>query len=865
MSFIIVTDEDDPQKALQGDGDRYFVGSRAFGEFFTADQSSDDFGSKTFIHFYDDANGTLLQTVEYHTSCSQPVTLGDVIGNATLTGYDGEDGSASLPPVVDPPEIDLGGVMLTTDMPFNPSNIGVDADSPTGPLAQLGDKVTWTYVVTNPGNVPLTVVNVFDDSGTPETDKWPGQGNDDFKPVPVLKDGFNFGDENKDDLLDPGEVWYYQAMEIATESGQYKNTARVVGKDNTGQRVIDMDMSHYIVNPLVFEKYVSVPTPPSNVDQCDINGKPVSLSFEYIPGTLIMTGQASDKATATGTPDDDGESYIVVGDGDLFAGVVQEGSVFTIGGSFGSNTVFEIYDDLAAFNAGASPLQTLEYHTSCSQPIQLGDMIGSVILVGYQGEDGSDSRETGLGDPADSPTGPTVLLGDEVVFNYEVTNAGNVGLVNVSVTDSVLGNITEIVGKSINDDDVLDPGETWVYTASTIAEEAGQQFNLGTITANSMQAPGGTILSANDPAFHFVETIKFFVVNADDDSTFTYTESGGAVGNSLLAEENKDPRGLGTDADGEKIWVVDKNREVFVYDAEGDFETSWVANGIGKDAEGIAVHPDPSNNRIWIVTKEKKRVFRFNSGKSKDGGSLSPNSSFALRSDNDHPKGLTTDGTFLWVVDDDGGTEKVFKYKYNGQFLGSWEIGDSSLEEPRGITVDPNGGETIWIVDKKSGKVYQFDNATGVTSGTLNSSGMFPLAAGNEKPEGLADPFIGTLPPANPLHREDNALDIDGNGVVTPLDALLIINALNQHSDLPSDDPALVFEMIGMPVDSSGDGAVSALDALLVINALNQRVGAAEGEFSSISDELDSRLDSTDDFFAEYGGLDYEDLRKKRR
>ena len=757
--------------------------------------------------------------------------------------------------------------MLSTDMPFDPGNIGDLADSPTGPLAQFGDRVTWTYSVTNPGNVPLTINSLFDDNET--NDQIPGLGGDDFEPAPVLKaNGFNYGDSNNDNLLDPGEVWYYQAMEIATEAGQHKNTAKVRAQDASTTMVMDADMSHYIVNPLVFEKYVAVPRPPSDVDQCDINGKPVSLSFEYIPGTIVMTGQDSSKATATGTPDEDGESYIVVGDGDLFAGLVQEGSVFTIGGSFGSNTVFEIYDNQAAFNAGDSPLQTLEYHTSCSQPIQLGDTIGSVILVGYQGEDGSASQETGLGDQADSPTGPTVLLGDEVVFNYEVKNAGNVGLVNVVVTDNVLGSITEIVENG-NGDNVLDPGETWVFTVSTIATVAGQQMNIGTVTANSIQQPEGQDLSASDQAYHFVETIKFFVVNTDDDSTFTYTESGGPVGNSLLAEENKDPRGLGTDADGKKIWVIDKSRDVFVYDAQGNFETSWEAAGIGKDPEGIAVHPNPDVNKLWIVVKDKKKIFGFSTGKSKSGGMLTPDSSISLNlndkidTKNDHPKGLTTDGTYLWVVDDDGSTEKVFKYKVTGQFLGSWEIGDSSLEEPRGITVDPTGGETIWIVDKKSGKVYQFDNATGATSGILNSSGTFPLAAGNEKPEGLADPFIGTLPPVNPLHREGNALDIDGNGVVTPLDALLIINALNQHSDLPSDDPALVFEMIGMPVDSSGDGAVSALDALLVINELNRAVGAAEGELDGLSAELDSHLESTDDFFAEFSGVDFSDLRKK--
>ena len=40
---------------------------------------------------------------------------------------------------------------------------GQDADSPTGPQVAVGSTVTFTYVVTNTGNVPLANVVVSDD------------------------------------------------------------------------------------------------------------------------------------------------------------------------------------------------------------------------------------------------------------------------------------------------------------------------------------------------------------------------------------------------------------------------------------------------------------------------------------------------------------------------------------------------------------------------------------------------------------------------------------------------------------------------------------------------------------------------------
>ncbi|MFV1963465.1 MAG: LPXTG cell wall anchor domain-containing protein, partial [Acidimicrobiia bacterium] len=63
---------------------------------------------------------------------------------------------------------------------------------------------------------------------------------DDQGEVPVFTDG----DTNGDSLLDPDEVWTYEAEGTAT-TGQYTNLATVTGTDPAGGTVTDEDPSNY--------------------------------------------------------------------------------------------------------------------------------------------------------------------------------------------------------------------------------------------------------------------------------------------------------------------------------------------------------------------------------------------------------------------------------------------------------------------------------------------------------------------------------------------------------------------------------------------------------------------------------------------
>jgi PKD repeat protein len=96
------------------------------------------------------------------------------------------------------------------------------------------------------------------------------------------------------------------------------------------------------------------------------------------------------------------------------------------------------------------------------------------------------------GEEADTPPGPTVPVGSTVAWTYVVTNAGNVPLAAVTVTDD--RGVTVTAPKT-----ALAPGESMTATASGIAA-AGLYANNGTAAGTP---PSGPAVSATDPSHYY--------------------------------------------------------------------------------------------------------------------------------------------------------------------------------------------------------------------------------------------------------------------------------------------------------------------------------------------------------------------------
>jgi PhoPQ-activated pathogenicity-related protein len=80
------------------------------------------------------------------------------------------------------------------------------------------------------------------------------------------------------------------------------------------------------------------------------------------------------------------------------------------------------------------------------------------------------------------------------------------------------------------------------------------------------------------------------------------------------------------------------------------------------------------------------------------------------------------------------------------------------------------------------------------------------------------------LDASTPWQNPVDSLDVNNDGFETPIDALLIINRLNTVG--PGDVPALTDATPPPYYDTTGNNVITGLDALLVISALNDHVGA---------------------------------------
>ncbi len=321
---------------------------------------------------------------------------------------------------------------------------GQDANTAPGPEIAVGSTVTWTYTVTNTGNVALSSVKVTDDKGVavscPKT------------------------------TLAAGEAMTCTGSGKA-QACQYTNIGTTTGKSPAGQTVTANDPSNYYgkTNPAI-EVEAKI-----NGDHADTPKGPefpvgATVPFTYWvknTGDTTLTGIAvtDSKGVAVTCPKTTltvGESMFCSGSGIAQAGQYSATATATGNGSCGQN---------------ASHSDPVHYYGKATESPAIK------IVKKTNGED------------ANTAPGPQIAVGSTVTWTYIVTNTGNVALSSVKVTDDK--GVAVSCPKT-----TLAAGEAMTCTGSGKAQ-ACQYTNIGTTTGKS---PAGQTVSASDPSNYFGKT-----------------------------------------------------------------------------------------------------------------------------------------------------------------------------------------------------------------------------------------------------------------------------------------------------------------------------------------------------------------------
>jgi archaellum component FlaG (FlaF/FlaG flagellin family) len=371
-----------------------------------------------------------------------------------------------------------------------------DADGPGVPVIPAGSDITWTYKVTNTGDVAFAKSDVIVQDSVAEVNG-----------TLVLVD-----DADGDDILSPGEMWFYEATGTALDllnppeplpdgvnivegcsnsfgdpqppTATYMNTATV-----TADGLEDSDDSHYCGPPPVCEIIVTktciVPPPPDGDQGCTPGYWKQSQHFDSWVGfdpsddfEMVFGVDASFTTTLLGALEQGGGGELALGrhavaallnatnpDVDYFADVAE---------------VIDLVQAAYATGVFETTKNVLDRENNRGCPLNSDS--------GTDG-DGDNSTATVQQTGADECT---VIAGTEVTYNYEIENIGDTDISEVEVIDDPdPGDPFIVPGSPIQN---LVPGEIVTLESTAVINET--TTNTVTVTGN----PGPDQCIAEDTA-----------------------------------------------------------------------------------------------------------------------------------------------------------------------------------------------------------------------------------------------------------------------------------------------------------------------------------------------------------------------------
>ncbi|RNI14650.1 VPXXXP-CTERM sorting domain-containing protein, partial [Methanohalophilus sp. RSK] len=131
------------------------------------------------------------------------------------------------------------------------------------------------------------------------------------------------GDTNDDGILEPGEVWMYNATGIA-EEGQYANLGNVTGTPEVGDDVTDEDPSHYFGSAPLIDIEKS-----TNGDDADTPTGPTIDEGDPVNWEYVVTNIGNVNLTNINVTDNQGEVPVYQSGDTNIDGILEPGEIWT--------------------------------------------------------------------------------------------------------------------------------------------------------------------------------------------------------------------------------------------------------------------------------------------------------------------------------------------------------------------------------------------------------------------------------------------------------------------------------------------------------------------------------------------------------
>ena len=383
------------------------------------------------------------------------VELGSVNNSATATGT-----TADGDPVTSTPS--------TTSTPTTAAAPAItvvkSADPSEAATYEAGQVVTYSFVVTNTGNVPLNDVTVVEGEFT--------------------------GTGDLSDVACPADTLAVDAQFVCTAT--YTLTQA------------DVDAEE-LTNTATAEG-----TPPGATTPTPSTPSTVTIPNVADPSLTVVKSASEETITAAG--EEITYSFVVTNTGNV-----------TLDGIAVDETEFSGTGDLSAVVCPTDTLVPGQYttctatYTVTQADVDAGELTNAAVAEGTTpGGDPVPSDPSTVTVPVDQTPALTVVkssnvvaaaVGQEITYSFLVTNTGNVTITDPTVNEGEFSGTGELSEIACPADDTLAPGDDITCTATYVVTQA--DVNAGTITNTATvtgTTPGGEPTEPSDPSENVVTT-----------------------------------------------------------------------------------------------------------------------------------------------------------------------------------------------------------------------------------------------------------------------------------------------------------------------------------------------------------------------